>query len=227
MVFCLGWFFLCLLPVLNIVPSGVYFAERYLFAGTLAFCLLIAYYLLKLPQSKIIFGKLDVKKIIMSFIIGVVIFDVMRIWTRNTELHDDVSLFESAVRSNPQSALMRTDLGITYTKYHEPQKAVSSLNEAIQMRPDDPVTYFSMAEAYIQLQQNEKAIESLQKAITLDGEYADAHYNLAGLYALSGFKKEAKDHLDKALFYYRKQQRIQNVEEFEQSFYDYFGNELQ
>ncbi|MBI5412359.1 tetratricopeptide repeat protein, partial [Candidatus Peregrinibacteria bacterium] len=175
--FCLGWFFISLLPVLNIVPSGVYFAERYLFVGTFTFCLLLAYYINKLRRS----NRLGLARISVFMIMALVVFDIVRIRTRNQELRDDVSLFESAVRANPQSALMHNDLGIVYAKHGKPQQALASFRQALAIRTDDPVTYFSMAQAYIQLDDKKKAADALEQAIILNPRYAEAHYNLAGL----------------------------------------------
>ncbi|MBI3617331.1 MAG: tetratricopeptide repeat protein [Candidatus Omnitrophica bacterium] len=216
--FCLGWFFISLLPVLNIVPSGVYFAERYLFVGTFTFCLLLAYYINKLRRS----NRLGLARISVFMIMALVVFDIVRIRTRNQELRDDVSLFESAVRANPQSALMHNDLGIVYAKHGKPQQALASFRQALAIRPDDPVIYFSMAQTYIQLDDKKKAADALEQAIILNPRYAEAHYNLAGLCIFAGQKDKGIEHFQKALSLSREQGNEQEARKWDKAFREFF-----
>ena len=216
-VFCAGWFFISLLPVMNIIPSGVYFAERYLYPGMFAFSFLLAWGLFCLIKKQ---GWM--KYAAVAFVICLTVFYSVRTLWRNRDWRDDMTIFESAVRANPRSALMRTDLGIIYTRYQRPDKAIESFQKALAIRPDNPVTYFAMAEAFIQSGENQKAKEVLQRAVSLNSEYAQAYYNLAGLYALEKNMTEAKINLDKALLFYRKHGQAQEAEQLQKAFEEFF-----
>ena len=220
--FCIGWFFIGLLPGANIVPSGVYFAERYLYAGSLGFCLLFGYYMNKFFQADKKFLKVRCSAwaaVLMSFI---VVFCVVRIWTRNLDGRSEMAVYESAVRANPQSALMHNDLGIIYTKYGQPQDALASFQNALAIRPDNPVAYFSMAAAYIQLDDKKKAADSLEQAVILNPRYAEAHYNLAGLCIFAGQKDKGIEHFQKALSLYREQGNEREAQEWDKAFREFF-----
>ncbi len=221
--FCIGWFFIGLLPGANIVPSGVYFAERYLYAGSLGFCLLFGYYMNRFFQADKRFWGLKCSVLAMFMTIFIVIFCGVRIWIRNGDGRSEVALYESAVRTNPHSALMRTDMGIVYARYGLEEKALNSLQEAIKIRPDDPVPYFVMADVYRQIRQYEQAVEALRMTISLDPAHAGAYYNLAGIYAFLGKRPEARENLEKALYYYQIQGSPEEARELEQAFWDYFG----
>lgn len=217
--FCIGWFFIALLPVAQIIPNGAYFAERYLYPGTWAFCLLLAFYLRRMMQLR--HPKWAARLSIILFIwIGT--FYAARVWMRNQDWKNEVTFYQSAVRTNPQSALMQRDLGIIYTKYDQPHEALNSFKKALSLRPDDPVLYFSMAETYIQLDDKQKSAEALEQAIVLNPQYAAAHYNLAGLYMFLGRKEEALEHFHKAISFYREQESHQEADKWEKAFKDFF-----
>ncbi len=216
--FCVGWFFLCLLPVLQVIPSGVYFAERYLYPGTWAFCLLLAFYLSRMMRSpKVFWARLGV-----FLLIWMCVLYAARVWIRNRDWKDEVTFYEAAARANGQSALMRNDLGIIYTKYGRPYEALASFQDALILRPDDPVTYFSMADAYIQLDDKRKAAWALEQALALNPRYAAAHYNLAGLYIFAGRKNEGIEHFHQALSLSREQGNEQDAKEWDRVFRQFF-----
>lgn len=220
--FSIGWFFLSLAPVSNIVPTGVYSGERYLYHGLWGFCLLLALFLDELRNGGWFFKR---KYPVLAGVIvaALVIFYSARMWRRAGDLRNEVTLFESAVRANPYSALLRTDLGIIYTRNRMPEKAVASFQKALSIRPDEPVVYFSMAEAYVRMRQEKEAADALRSALALKEEYPEAHFNLAGLYARQGSVDKAKAHLDKALSYYRLQGREEEAREVAEAFKNYFG----
>jgi len=220
--FSIGWFFICLLPVSNIIPSGVLFGERYLYPGTLGFCLLMGLYFKRLYSAKGSFYNIKLSNIGLILIGIIAVSYAFRLLARNFDFRDEVVAYESAVKANPQSALMRNDLGIIYTQYNMPSEALRSFKEALLLRKD-PVTYFSMAEAYKIMGKNIDAEISLKKAIEIDPEYAEAHYNLASLYAFWARDEDSMEHLKKAFYFYEKKGEGDKVPKYKESFESYFG----
>ena len=221
--FCVGWFFIGLLPGANIVPSGIYFAERYLYAGSLGFCLVFGYYMNR-------FFYMDRKFLGLKYSLGVVFltvlivtFCVVRVWARNLDLRNNITLYESAVRENPYSALMRTDLGIIYAYHKRYDQAIASFQGALKIRSDNPDTYFAMGDTYIDMGRPARAVESFQQAVVLNPQYAPAHYNLAGLYMKLGQRVKAQAHLGQALSSYREERGEEEARVWEKAFWDYFG----
>ncbi len=213
--FCIGWFFLSLLPVSNIVPSSIYFGERYLYPGMMAFALLLSSTVIALYQKH--------GKIVVAGIAILILFYSMRTLVRNKDWRNEIVFYESIVRYNPQSAYMRRDLGITYMNREKVPEAIKVIQEAIQLRPNDPDSYFALAEAYHYTDEIEKAKDALRKAIELNPDFAEGYYNLALLYAKENKKSEAKMNLDLAL---KKHHELgQRIEAYEakQAFHNYFG----
>ncbi|MBF0384794.1 MAG: tetratricopeptide repeat protein [Candidatus Omnitrophica bacterium] len=215
LAFAVGWFFISLLPVANIIPSGVYFGERYLYPGLLGFVIIFAYSIFRLSEGKN-------KGLAFVIMAGFVLFYGIRTFARNPHWRDDVSMMESAVRANPKSALMRNDLGLAYTKSGKLKEALESFKEALAIKEDDPVIYFSQAEAFIQLNQYTKALESLNNAVKLDPNYAEAFYNLAGIYGLWDMKQEALLNLKLAINSYEKQGRAKEAEALKEAFFSFY-----
>lgn len=221
--FCVGWFFIGLLPGANIVPSGVYFAERYLYAGSLGFCLLFGYYMKKFFQTdqKILGVRCSAVAAGLMFLI--VVFCMVRIWARNSDGYSEVAVYESAVRVNPRSALMRMKLGEVYARHKLHDQAIESFQEALKIRSDDPEAYFAMGNTYIDTSRYDQAVDAFQQAIALNPKHAGAHYNLAGLYMKLGQRVKAQVHLEEALSYYRQESGEQEARAWEKAFWDYFG----
>lgn len=220
--FGIGWFFLCLSPVSGIVPSSVFFAERYLYAASLGFCMMAAYYLqafvrgAKEPQARE--QRLAVTVAVM---VGVMTFYGAKVFLRNQDGLDQITVYEASIRNAPQSAYLLNDLGIIYSRAGRYEEAVKSFEEAIRRRPNEAHFYFSAEGAYSGLKRFPEAIVCLQKAIAINPDFAEAHYNLAGLYAHLNKEQEALDHLGKALTLYRNQGRIYEAGEAKQMFEEY------
>lgn len=223
--FCVGWFFICLLPVLNIFPSSLYFSERFVYAGSLAFCLLLGVFLSELCEWRKSEHSNSGYTWTVVAIFSIITFFMLRVLARIPEWRNEMSLYESAVMANDQSALMKTDLGIVCLKNDQPEKAVYILKEALKIRPEDTVTYFILAEALTRLDKIPDAITSLKAAIRLNPNYIEAYYNLAGLYASQANPELAQSSLEHAVRLLRLQGQSQQAEDLEKSFYRYWTSD--
>src|SRR3989344_3963684 len=220
--FCLGWFFLSLLPVSNIVPSGIYFGERYLYPGLLGFCLWAALWLEKICQP----GKAGglSRRAGLGILLLIIAFYSGRTYLRNQDWKNEITFYELAVRENPQSAFMRRDLAIIYLSQGQVPQAAKTLEQAILLKRDDADLFFTLANVYLTLTEYEEAKAALQEAIRLQPEFPEAYYNLAGLYAQEEKKQEARTHLNKALELYRRQGKFLEAYEGNQAFRSYFSS---
>jgi Flp pilus assembly protein TadD len=223
LLFSAGWFFLSLLPGLNIIPSGVYFAERYLYPGFGAFCVAVAWLIVNalekysLNRSK--------RNLLIVAVVSLLTFYYIRSWARVPDLRDDIALFESAVRATPRSALMHNDLGIVYSQYGFPEKAVKSFNKALSIR-EDPETYFALADAYTQLGQYIKTVEALERAIIMKPDYPEALFNLAGVYFFMGEEKKALMHFEESVRILKDQKRETEAMEYEKTWSEYLLSQM-
>jgi len=216
--FCIGWFYICLLPVSNIIPSSVYFGERYLYPGLWAVCLIAAYYLVQLTQKKRMFLRLPVVYFVYAFIFLLVSFYAGRTWFRNADYRNEIVYLKAAIKANPNSALLKESLGITYIEKGYPRESIKMFQKALDIRPDVPRTYFNLSRAYGLINERTKAIDVLKKATLLRHDYAQAHYNLAGLYAVENQVDEAQMSLQSAIKFLRQEGRADEARAWGEAF---------
>ena len=144
---------------------------------------------------------------------------------RNRDWKDQVTIYEATVKTNPQSAALRNDLGIVYFQYGELVKSRESFEKAIAMNPRDPHFYFSAEETYSALEQYDKTIECLNKAIELKPDFPEAYFNLAGIHAYLNKETQAREYLAKAVDMYRQEGRILEAGEAIKSMEKYFSRQ--
>jgi cell division protein FtsW (lipid II flippase) len=86
--FLIFYFFICLLPVSQIIPFSVIYAERWLYIPSLGFCLFVAIWLKKLFFYK------NLKKMGTLLFISLTCFYFFVTVMRNRDWKDEVTLLE-------------------------------------------------------------------------------------------------------------------------------------
>ena len=221
--FCVGWFYISLLPVMNFIPTECYFAERYLYHGSLAFCLLLSLMILRpFNQNDMILKKYFKFLSVLAFIFYIGFFFKQTLM-RNDQLNNEFSLYKAEARVNPRHPIMHRKLGFLYLRNGEPRKALDHLELVINLRPSDPDAHFVLAESYMALHNYKKAALNFKKAIEIDPNFAESYYNLAGIYAFIGEKKEAMLYLDQSIKLYREKNRDDEAQKLREAFNDFWG----
>ena len=215
--FCIGWFYISLLPVLNFIPTECYFTERYLYPGSLGFCLALAL-LLSYLYGKKIFRFVS----IILFVFFITFFSAKTLM-RNAQLKNELTLYQAEVKANPRHPIMHRTLGVMYLRNNQPKKALYHLERVIELSPKDPDAFFALAESYMSLNNFTLALKNYKIAIDHDPEFAESYYNLAGLYAFIGKIDDAEASLAKAIELYKKQGRNSQAKEARKAFYNYWG----
>ncbi len=138
--FGIFWYTIALLPVSNLVPTSTKMADRYLFVPTVGavLCVLaLAAWLCTSRRSQLaVCGGL-------VLIIGVYTawsYSRTEVWCGKTTLlnnhpQPDLSLWMSAVETNPDDTYALTSLGLAYLRLSPPEadKALTHLNHALQV----------------------------------------------------------------------------------------------
>jgi len=206
--FCIGWFYISLLPVLNIIPSESYFAERYLYSGSFGFCLGGAMVLNKIYNYKggKIF-KLSGKWLSIGAVTIILVFYSARTVMRNFDWRDELSFLQAEAHVNPDHPAIQRDLGTVYLRNGGLAKALGHLQKSVAILPSDEDANFALAEVYAELGDYSKAIESYSTAIDINSNFAEAYYNLGRIYARLGEMNRARKSLEKAIELFQKQER--------------------
>ena len=198
--FCIGWFFITLLPVSNIIPIGTWMAERYLYLPSFGFCLFIAVVIHKMYNSKIKqFSEKSIKIIALSVLIFILTFYSVSTIFRNSEWKDDLTLWSETVKTSPDSAKAHNNLGHAYFENKSYDQAIAEYKEALKLYPDYDEAHDNLGIVYAKKGSYEKAIIEFKEAIRINPYNAMAHNNLGIAYFNTGNYDLAKQEFLRAI----------------------------
>lgn len=177
-----GWYLICLLPVLNLVPTSTLAADRYLYLPSIGFCIALAAALNRLAAK----GKTGGREVLASGVmLAVLALYLFGTTARNRAWSGSVALWQDAVTKVPHDSLPRYNLGCFYVLDKRYDAALSQLNRALAR----PLSDRSKADVHCQIGRAlhrkkgySAAEQRFQKAIALDPNHAFARFSLALLY---------------------------------------------
>lgn len=185
--FFLAWFFITLIPVMNIIPIDNPIAERYLYLPSIG---IISFFAIALDW---LFRDADNRKIVtimtvLAIAVGCFLVTAVK---RNTVWKSNVVLWSETINKSHRKARVYHNLGNAYASAGDFDRAITYLNSAIKMDLDGrvrPRAYLVRGVIYINKGQYDKAIDDLNMAIKLSLNMTLAYYNRGLAYALSGNK---------------------------------------
>jgi len=87
------------------------------------------------------------------------------------------SLFENAIKLNPNKAAFYCNLGNVLKELNSFEKAIEYYNMAIKLKKDYAMAYLNQSLAYFELKNFYAALNSCKQAINIKEDYAEAYYN--------------------------------------------------
>jgi tetratricopeptide (TPR) repeat protein len=182
-IFSVLWFFTALLPVSNIIPSGIVLAERTLYLPSVGSCLIMG---LAVSKMQTVAAGRYMRYTAVSFVIILVMFAAISIKTNPSWLNqrqndeDNLKLVRHRVEvfpGNPGSYIVLAGINIDLGEFGpEPEAA---LLKAKSLDPADPQIFYMLAKIYDKRSQPEKALAEITSAIKIKPEAF--YYNFAGL----------------------------------------------
>ncbi|MDP2907626.1 MAG: hypothetical protein Q8O03_06810, partial [Nanoarchaeota archaeon] len=187
--FSILWFFIALIPVLNIIPIQTPFEERYAYLASISFCMLLAWGITQIKKEHI--------KIIA--IVLILLSYTFVTLDRNQDWKNDYTLFKKTVELSPDYAKGHNNLGYELITREEYKEAEKELKIAIQLNPTFSLAYSNLALAYLLQNKNNEAIAQAENAIKQDAEN-DKSYAIICLAKINLREiKEAEKNCKKAL----------------------------
>ena len=179
-LFALPWFFISLLPVLNIIPLANIMADRYLYLPVLGYCLLISAAIIRLRTA-----------IKYPVIISLIIFYLVITVSRNNVWRDEYTLWHTSSQSPLCSFTTYNNLGTQYNKKGYPDAALLCYQKAIQKSHEVGFTqyatvYYNMGNAYEKKNMPSESVTAYRKAVRIKPDYHQAHNNLGKVYFTLG-----------------------------------------
>ena len=170
--FFIGFFFLALLPVSNLVILiGSIMAERFMYLPSvgLAGCVVAGIGMLSPGRRKLAW--VAAAAVCLAF--------VARTYARNLDWHDGLSLWSSAVEVAPDDAKAHNNLGYALLEFPgRLPDAIAEYRAALRIRPDYPEARYNLGNALLRIPDLPGAIAEYQAALRIKPDYAEAHNNL-------------------------------------------------
>lgn len=181
--FSVVWFFVSLLPVLNIVPIENIMAERYLCLPIIGFCMVIG--TLLVHHHKIgLFSKSYITVSILVLVLAIFSFKTIK---RNTVWMDQTVLWTNTVKISPKSFKAHNNLGNIYRNAGKLDEAVLELKYALSLYNDYIDAHNNLGVTYRKKGMLKEALGEYQRALQINPHYPYAHNNLGVLYAKSNY----------------------------------------
>lgn len=183
--FGLCWFYITLLPVMNIIAIGNPFAERYLYIPAAGFILFVTS---SLSQTEMI-RKRGIMVVATPLIL---IFSILTIH-RNTTWRNDQSLWQNTALKAPFSYRPYLNLSDVFIKNKDYDNALLMLEKTLDIKPDSAIALNNLGVVHFNKMEYKEALNRYNQALTHDPSYAVAYLNRAMLYEKMGKIGMAQD----------------------------------
>ena len=177
--FSIIFFFITLLPVLNIIPIKALKADRFLYLPSIGFCLLSSYIIAAIGRK---FDRLSVKKISLISAIAVFFITAYSIRTilRTEDWKSEIAISKETVRVSPQSAWALTALGANFIERDNYAEAVKPLEKAVAISGGYEMARNALGMCYLKLNKYEAAVAQFKVAVEIN-PHAMSSRNMLGV----------------------------------------------
>lgn len=191
------FFFITLIPILNIIPIVNPFAERYLYIPVAGLAMITGTVISRcILSSEACISNRHVHLLLLIIIIGVYCFTVIE---RNTVWKDAYSLWSDTVKKMPASSRAHYNLASVYVDNRHPNEAIQEYLTALKLDNSFAGAYNNLGIVYKKLGKFEEAILAYRNALKLEPDNSVYHYNLGNVYRFQGLLDEAEIELSTAI----------------------------
>ncbi len=194
--FWFGWFFISLLPVLNIVPLIILRADRYMYLPAIGFFYLVTWGLWKICQGEKWLYRVPVFFSCVLLLAGAYSFLTLE---RNKLWRDSIVFWEETLSKFPQSATAVKFIGNIYTERGKPDLAISYFQAGLRETPNEIALLNGLAMAYKNKSELQRAEDLLMKANRLNPRDSETCNNLGTIYFQRGDLERSRAYLQKAI----------------------------
>ena len=177
-----------LLPVMNIIPTMNYMAERFLYVTSFSVALLIAYVITKFISEK------NKNILIVLSLIVLVVFTVLTV-KRNAEWKNNNTLY--ATGEGIDGSVLLVNCGNMYANNKQYDEAEKRYKRAIEIRYNNVLAHHNLGLIYLIKEKLDSAEINIKNGIGVDSLAPDGHFQLANIYQQEGRIPEAIEQLEK------------------------------
>jgi protein O-mannosyl-transferase len=194
--FGISWFFIALLPVMNVIPMSALMRERYLYLPSYGFCLAVAAAVAWASEAASARRQKAIWLAVMAAYSLLLLSFVALSMGRNMDWRDGMSLWSASVSAEPGSAYAHYNLGVEYDLAGSYDKASREYVLALEADPYHSGAYLNLGVYYERQGRFNEAFALYRKAADLNPTDSKAHYDLGVRYhAMGKVDEAAKEYL--------------------------------
>jgi tetratricopeptide (TPR) repeat protein len=185
--FAIAWFFLTLLPVLNILLMPNIYASRFLYIPSIGFSLFFASAWKSLTGTmRRHFHPAPLTRLPGLFLAGILCSYGILTHLSCYTWENDTIFYYSIVQSYPRHPSAHAGMGDILHRQGLLHEAEQSFLTAVMLDPNYHEAYNSLGRVYIDQNRIEEAVEQFQKSTAINPGYATARINLCAAYGAGG-----------------------------------------
>jgi tetratricopeptide (TPR) repeat protein len=193
-----------------LVDIGATAAERFIFTGSLGFCVAIVWLVAKVLKVNVTTANLNNAKPMMALLGVVALLYAGKTYARNEAWRNNLALYETGLETAPNSWRAQYLLAVEYTKRMQTEndqntkldyyrKAVTGFNNSLNILPNNSDVYLLRGYADEFAGQLDSAVYAYKRTLQLDKNNKQAQVNLGGILMRTGRLDEAIEILTKVV----------------------------
>ena len=161
------WFFITLLPVLNIIPIKAFQSERFLYLPSIGFCAIVAYGLsiINRKSARKAPGKETIAMVMALALVGAY---SLRTIIRNEDWKGELTLYEKIVRTYPASPWALNALGTSLLDNEKYEEALEVYRRSVALEKNDAESRGALGQCYLKLERYADAAAEFEQAVKLN-----------------------------------------------------------
>ena len=192
--FCVLWIGITLLPVLNArwMAANV-LTERYLYLPSVGLCWLVGMAVMaawdRVNQSVSL--RVPLRAALCGGLVALLVLGATQTWARNRVWRDDFTLYSKTIETDPDSYVMRMNLGVHYFAVRDFVSSERELRRALELKPDSANVLNALGCLYLEEGRLEEGASAFRSAIGFKPLWTDAHFNYGRLLKKTGQNEQA------------------------------------
>lgn len=186
--FCIFFFLVTLIPVMNIIQTMNLMAERFLYMTSFIVSLLTSYVLIKTAKGKYF------KPLIIFFSIIILLFSFLT-YERNKDWQSNNALYSTG--EGKDGTVLLVNAGNIYANNKNFDEAAKRYFRALEIRENNILANHNLGLVYLIKGNYDSAEYRLKRGIAIDSLAPDGYFQLAVLYKTKGNIDEALRNLEK------------------------------
>lgn len=165
--FAIAWFFITLLPVLNIIPIKALEAERFLYLPSIGFCILASCVMSMVGEKfgKPVMGRASIAILLsIALVIGYSTKTILRV----RDWRNEITISEKTAEVSPDSVWVLTVLGTNLIERGDYASAIKPLEKAVALNGQYEPARSALGEGYLRLARYEDASVQLAQALKME-----------------------------------------------------------